>query len=191
MKHRNHWRRLAALAATLLALSTLFAGCKKVEEDLNKKSSTSTPAITSDPAVTPNPSDDVSEPVSGGTDTKGAVGDFEVEILSLKKVKSTDNKDAIVVTYKWTNNSAADKSFATALAAKAFQNGTELGLAVVIGEEMDGTKLIADVKPGASLEVQKAYALADSSDVLVEVSELISLISTAKVTRTFALSAAQ
>lgn len=87
---------------------------------------------------------------------------------------STDYSDrqALIVDYTFTNNSDSAISFMVAASAKAFQNGVELSTA--LGTDADPMSLMNDVKPGASIQVQQAYVLSDSSDVTVEVTKLIS-----------------
>lgn len=81
-------------------------------------------------------------------------------------------KQALVVNYSFTNNSNSAISFMIAANAKAFQNGVELSTA--IGADTDSMSLMNDVKPGATIQLQQAYVLSDTSDVTIEVTKLIS-----------------
>ena len=94
---------------------------------------------------------------------------------------------AAVVTYTFTNNSDEATSPAVAVHAKAFQNGTELELAVVADAEESG-KSMNEVKPGSSITYESAYELADMSDLTVEVEELFSFSDELIAEQTFSLS---
>ena len=74
-----------------------------------------------------------------------------------------------------------------AVHAKAFQNGTELELAVVADAEESG-KSMNEVKPGSSITYESAYELADMSDLTVEVEELFSFSDELIAEQTFSLS---
>ena len=89
----------------------------------------------------------------------------------------------LVVTYTFTNNSDKATSFMVAVSAKAFQNGVELSSAIT--DEVDAQVSMQDVKPGVTLTVQKAYELADQSEVSVECSELISFNDSLIAEKTF------
>lgn len=101
----------------------------------------------------------------------GSDAEYKVSIDGAEKTTDYKGQSAILVTYTWTNNSGSDQIFSVALNAQCFQNGVQLDSAVVSGQGSDSMK---DIKPGATQTVQKAYELADSSPVTVEVSEMFS-----------------
>lgn len=114
----------------------------------------------------------------------GTIGDYSIEILGFELSKDYQDKDCIVVNYKYTNNGEEAKSFMVAVSTKAFQDGVELSSAIITGISEDSMK---DIKTGASLEVKKAYSLSNmDSPVEVEVDKLFSINSNdKKVTKTF------
>lgn len=111
------------------------------------------------------------------TSDSGKIGNYEATIESARLSKDYEGKKAVVVKYKFTNNSDKATSFATALIGKAFQNGVELETAVP-GEdkEYNPDNYMKEIKKGASLEVECPYKLSDDkSKVEVELSEVISM----------------
>lgn len=103
-----------------------------------------------------------------------ADSDYGVTIDGGTKGEDYEGKPALLVAYTFTNNSDKDANFMFATSAKAFQNGVELESAVML-DDLEGLKnALKDVKPGASISLQLAYVLDDTSDVTVEVTELIS-----------------
>jgi len=119
-------------------------------------------------------------------DTEGDIGDYHLKIVSAKKGKDYSKKDVLIVTYEWTNNSDDSQMFSTAFSAKAFQNGVECNDLTVV-EGVDKKKLLSEIKPGATLEVQEAYVLNDDSDVSIEVGPWISLGNESKIVKTFSV----
>ena len=102
----------------------------------------------------------------------GTIGDYKCVVKGAEMCKDWSGKDAILITYNFTNNSDDAISFDVALDARAYQNG--IGLETAILDE-DTDLLDVDIKPGITKEVKKAYVLSDtSSDVEIEISELIS-----------------
>ena len=83
------------------------------------------------------------------------------------------DKDAVLITYEYTNNSDDAIRFDIALDAKAYQNG--IGLETAILDEDTDWLVDVDIKPGITKEVKKAYVLSDTSSVVeIEVTELFS-----------------
>ena len=117
---------------------------------------------------------------------KGMVGDYEIEIKSAEKGKDYQKRDSIIVTYQFTNKSEKAQSFMIAISAKAFQDGIECTTAIDTGT--DSSALMAEIKPGASIEVKEAYVLNNTtSPVEIEVKELITFTDTGMVKKTFTL----
>lgn len=112
---------------------------------------------------------------------------FAVTIDGCRVTEDYQGNPAAVVTYTFTNNSDEATSPAVALHEKAFQNGTELDLAVVSDAEETG-KSMNEVKPGSSITYEFAYELADMSDLTVEVEELFSFSDELIAEQTFSLS---
>lgn len=107
-----------------------------------------------------------------------SLGDYSVVIDSCRMAKDYEGKDIIIVKYIFTNVSDDDAtSFSFAVKDAAYQNGIGLNKAYVIDDSAnyDSSTQLKEIKKGASLEVEIAYELDDTtSDVEVEVSELIS-----------------
>ena len=112
---------------------------------------------------------------------------YGVTIDDCRVTEDYRGNPAAVVTYTFTNNSDEATSPAVAVHAKAFQNGTELELAVVADAEESG-KSMNEVKPGSSITYESAYELADMSDLTVEVEELFSFSDELLAEQTFSLS---
>lgn len=98
--------------------------------------------------------------------------DYPITIDGAEVVTDSLGDKAIVVTYTWTNNSDKNASFDVALDAKAYQNGVELEVNCFV----DGAECldVRDVRPGTTTTLKQAYKLADTSEVEVEVKELLS-----------------
>lgn len=117
---------------------------------------------------------------------EGDIGDYHIKIGSAKKGTDHSQRNVIIVTYEWTNNSDSDHMFSTVFQAKAFQNGVECSdITVVAG--VDAQNLLSNISPGATLEVQKAYILNDTGNITVEVTPWLSSGSDVKVIKIFSL----
>lgn len=142
---------------------------------LESTSSTEAPESTSS-TETPE------EPISEGS---GKLGDYYLEIMDYEIKKDYEDKDSIVVTYKFTNNSEENATFLVKILGKAFQDGVELSDAIIFGEENNSLK---EIKTGASIEVKKAYVLNNlESPVEIEAKRALSL-DKEKITKTFEIS---
>lgn len=133
----------------------------------------------SGPSSTASQTEKTNEPAETNPDKsnqegEGDIGDYHIKIVSSEKGKDYSGNDVLIVTYEWTNNSDEEQMFSTAFAAKAFQNGIECGDAIMV-DGVDSQKLLANIKPGATLEVKDAYKLDGDSDVEIEVKPWISL----------------
>lgn len=103
----------------------------------------------------------------------GTIGDYKCVVKSAEKCTDYEGKDAILITYEFTNNSKNAISFDIALDSMAYQSGIGLETAF-LDEETDW--LDVEIKPGVTKEVKKAYLLRDSStEIEIEISELLSL----------------
>ena len=116
------------------------------------------------------------------------IGQYSVEILNARLTSTYDNKPAVVVTYKFTNNTNdTATSFYIAFDDEVYQNGVGLNSAYVLkdGDPYDSDNASKEIKKGSSIEVEQAYILNDSSTPIeVEVKELFSF-SDKTVSRTF------
>ena len=110
---------------------------------------------------------------------------YTVEILSAVKTQDYEGKDAVIVSFQFTNNGTETTSFWVATESKAFQNGVQLDTAIIVNNaDYDADTQMKDVQPGGSLTVQKAFLLSDNSPMEVEVSAFLSS-DDSKITKTF------
>ena len=103
------------------------------------------------------------------------IGDFKCVVKGAKITKDWEGKDAVLITYEFTNNSDSPISFDGALDDKLYQDGIELESAILSNDEE--AKLIdtVDLKPGITKEVKKAYSLRNKkSEIEVEIQEIFS-----------------
>ena len=103
------------------------------------------------------------------------IGDFKCVVKGAKLTKDWQGKDAVLITYEFTNNSDDPISFDGALDDKLYQDGIELESAILSSDEE--AKLIdaVDLKPGITKEVKKAYSLRNKkSEIEVEIQEIFS-----------------
>lgn len=128
--------------------------------------------------------------VSTTEDDNTSIGDYSVEITSCRLAKSYDGKDVVIVKYKYTN--VADDNataFYIAFDDTAYQNGVGLNEAYLLADDANysSDNQTKEIKKGASLDVEVAYELNDTtSDVEVEVKELFSF-SDRTITKTFSI----
>ena len=118
-------------------------------------------------------SEQVEEPKASGT-----LGEYEVTIKDCEVTHNYEGKDAVVITYEFTNNSDDAASFDVAMIAKVFQDGVELEYTSVYIDE-ESLEAVDDdcmkaIKPETSIEVKTARLLDNlSSPVEVEVEEFL------------------
>ena len=118
------------------------------------------------------------------------IGKYKVEILSCRLAKDYAGKDVAIVKYLFTNVADDDAAaFYTSFDDKVYQNGVGLNGSYVLD---DSANYSADnqtkaIKKGASLEVEVAYELNDTTtDIEVEVKEFFSFTDTT-ITKTFSI----
>lgn len=125
---------------------------------------------------------------SGANDEE--LGDYSVVIDSIRFAETFDDKKAVIVKYVFTNNKAENaSSFMATFDDNVYQNGVGLNPAFIL---KDSAKYSADnqtkeIKKGASIEVEVAYELNDTTtNIEVEVKELWSF-SNKTLTKTFSI----
>ncbi len=122
--------------------------------------------------------------ILGGCDTKKddnpnvlEIGDYTAEYKGYEIVKDDYDKDTIIITFDYTNNSDEADSFLWSIYYKVKQGETELEAGTIIDPETFDSVFdteMAEVAAGATAEVQIAYNLADStSDVVIEAADLM------------------
>ncbi|MBO5105570.1 MAG: DUF5067 domain-containing protein [Clostridia bacterium] len=119
--------------------------------------------------------------------TNGDLGEYNVNIKSCRLAKDYEGKDIVIVNYGFTNNSDNSASFTFAISDKVFQNGVGLNKCYTAADsaKYSSDNQSKDIKKGATIDVEVAYNLNDSTTPIeVECSELISF-SDEKVTKNF------
>lgn len=125
-----------------------------------------------------------------GNQEQGTLGDYSVEIMSCRLAKDYSGKDVVIVKYLFKNVSDDDATaFWIALDDNVYQNGIGLNTAYMVEDDANysSDNQMKEIKKGASLEVEVAYELNDTTtDIEVEVKELISFNDTV-VKKTFSI----
>ena len=118
------------------------------------------------------------------------IGDYSVTIDSCRLAKDYSKKPVVIVKYIFKNiNDDDPAAFYLAFKDTVYQNGVGLNEAYLLP---DSANYSADnqtkkIKKGASIEVEVAYELNDTTtDIEVEVEELFSFNDT-KITKTFTI----
>jgi len=95
--------------------------------------------------------------------SKATVGDYEVVIKDYELIQDDEGKDAVFVTFDFTNNSEENANFDSAVYAEGFQNGVELEFATIYNGERDDIydNKYKDIQPGTTIEVKEAYLTQD------------------------------
>ena len=118
---------------------------------------------------------DAAQTAAAATQAPAADQKYGVTIDESWQTSDYQGAPVLVVSYGFTNNSDKATSFMIATHDQAFQDGVELSSAILIGEPgYDSEASMKEIKPGATIQVQKAYVLDSTSDVEIEVTELIS-----------------
>ncbi len=124
-----------------------------------------------------------------GEDNNSTLGLYKVEIMSCRLAKDYEGKAVVIVKYNFTNNSEESIAFFTAFDDEVYQNDIGLNSAYVLSDSANfsADNQTKEIKKGASIEVEVAYELNDTtSDIVVEVQELFSL-DDKTITKTFSI----
>lgn len=155
-KKKKKWIIIAVVAVVIILIAVIAFGGSDDSSSEDSNASAVTSAVSAE-----------SEEKANDT-----VGDFKCVVKGAKLCKDWTGKDAVLITYEFTNNSDSAVSFDVALDARAYQDGVGLETAIL---DEDTDYLDVDIKPGVTKEVKKAYNLRDTStEIEIEVSELIS-----------------
>ncbi len=172
---------LLTLSVLTFCFCSLFSGC-----DLETISEPLSTMIQNDENHTEN-----KETVAKPAEPESNLGDYNVEIVSSRLAKDFQGNDIIIVKYKFTNVKNDDPiSFGVAIEDNAYQDGVGLNQCYFADDsaEYNSDNSLKEIKKGASIEVEVAYELNDSStDVEIEVKELFSLVDETVITKTFTL----
>lgn len=155
-KKKKKWIIIAVVAVVIILIAVIASGGSDDSSSEDSNASAVTSAVSAE-----------SEEKANDT-----LGDFKCVVKGAKLCKDLTGKDAVLITYEFTNNSDSAVSFDVALDARAYQDGVGLETAIL---DEDTDYLDVDIKPGVTKEVKKAYNLRDTStEIEIEVSELIS-----------------
>ncbi len=127
--------------------------------------------------------------VDDSAQKEGDLGDYLLEIKSCRLAKDYEGKAVAIVMYNFTNNADDATSFMLAFEDNAYQNGIGLNEAYMLsdGANYSSDNQMKEIKKGASLDVEVAYELNDTtSDIEVEVKQLFSF-DESTITKTFSL----
>ena len=142
-------------------------------------------ALASGSSDTDNQGSDSAE----SSEENGNLGEYKVEIDSCRLAEDYEGKDVVIVKYIFTNNSDDSTAFYTAFDDTVYQDGVGLNESYVVdvSANYSADNQTKEIKKGASLEVEVAYELNDTTtDIEVEVKELISF-SDDVVTKSFSI----
>lgn len=118
------------------------------------------------------------------------IGKYSVTIDSCRLAEDYTGAPVVIVKYTFKNvNDDEPTAFYTAFDDKVYQNGVSLNGAYVLDDSANysADNQTKSIKKGASLEVEVAYTLNDSTtDIEVEIGELFSYDKT-KITKTFSI----
>ena len=126
---------------------------------------------------------------SSNNSSNSTLGDYNVVIESCRLATDYEGEPIVIVKYKFTNNGDEPACFAWSLEYDAFQDGVGLNECYFADDSANysSDNQTKEIKRGASLFVEVAYKLNDSTtDVEIEVSELISF-SNKKITKKFSI----
>ncbi len=137
-----------------------------------------------------NGTNDQGTGTAGGSSTKSNLGDYNVVIESCRLAEDYTGKPIVIVKYIFTNNSDEPEAFSWSVDDNVYQDGIGLNGSYVTADSADysSDNQTKEIKPGATLEVEVAYELNDTTtDIEVEVSEMFSWGEKKKVTKTFTI----
>ena len=134
-------------------------------------------------------SSDQGEGKAAGNETVvDELGDYSVTIDSCRLSKDFEDKPVVIVKYIYTNVSNDEPTaFYIAFDEHVYQNGVGLNESYFVDDSANysSDNQMKEIKKGATLEVEVAYELNDTTtDIEVEVEELFSF-SDKKLTKTF------
>ncbi len=166
------------IIATIMLLVVFFLFAIGSEEEESGSVSTSTKASNATEQATENA-------------PTGNLGDYIVEIDSFRLANDYEGSPVVIVKYIFTNVSDEDPtSFSVAFEDAVYQNGVGLNKSYFVEDSAnyEGDDASKEIKAGATIVVEIAYELNDTTtDIEVEVSEFWSW-SDDKVVKTFKIS---
>lgn len=144
-----------------MAMTLLFSGCGC--------SQNSTPTTIGNNDSQGHYEDNTVEPRANKVqEGEGNIGDFKVEIADAKITKSIDGKDAIVVSYKLTNNSneivTFDGEFSAEVCQEVKGKSVILPQASLTDQSEDKENMLRKVKPGETVVYKEGHRLVNLED---------------------------
>lgn len=133
--------------------------------------------------------DEDSDSAQADKSSNSKLGDYEVVIQSARLATDYEGKPVIIVQCKFTNNGDDPASFEWSLDYAAYQDGIGLNECYFVdeSENYSSDNQTKEIKKGATLTVEIAYELNDTTtDVEVEISEYLSF-SDKKITKSFSI----
>ena len=133
--------------------------------------------------------DSQSQGSGSATPSNDSLGNYEIVIDSCRLATDYMGEPIVIVKYKFTNNDDDPTAFMWTFSYEAYQDGIGLNQSIFVDESANysSDNQTKEIKKGASLFVEVAYDLNDTtSDVEIEVSELFSF-SNKKITKTFTI----
>ena len=105
------------------------------------------------------------------------LGDYKLEIKSCRLAEDYSGKPIAIIKYSFTNNGDDPISFMVAFNDAVYQNGVALNECYIADDSANysSDNQTKEIKKGATLEIEAAYTLNDTTtDLEVEVEELFS-----------------
>ena len=171
LEEQKKKKRKKRLIVLLIILAVIIVGGIIISSGDNGDSSKSTQNNSS--SVSSDESGETVDARSSDSD-KNTIGDFKCVVKEAKICKNWEGKDAVKITYSFTNNSSDSASFDIALDDEVYQDGIQLESSFISSDD-DDWGIDVKIKPGMSKDVSKVYILRDkNTDLEVEISELIS-----------------
>lgn len=141
-----------SLLALILVLLLALSACGN---DSDIQDTTSTPPEQEQPN---------SEPTEVADSSSAVFDQIAVEIKDAHLTTDYEGNPAIVITYSWTNNSDDANMAMVTTMGNAYQGGIGLETAIVMDDpNYDSNLYSTNIQPGATLDVQQAYVLRDTT----------------------------
>lgn len=102
------------------------------------------------------------------TSDQDDMGNFHVKILNRQLTKDYNDNKAVVVNFKFTNNSTSAATFLFSTNVTAYQDGAELDIAFIMDQSLyDAGLAQKKIKPSESLVVQSAFVLSSDNPLVI------------------------
>lgn len=153
------------LLAALMMTAFIFSGCAK-DNGANNANNNSNEnfAVDADKNIDMSKVEGIDATTANDENASGEVGETKVKITDAKVIKYNE-KNVIVFSFEFTNNTGEETTFAAMEKVTAEQNGTHISLTTVVDVEgIDCNTLAQPVKNGKTITVQKAFRLSNTTD---------------------------